>query len=432
MTIEERKQKAAELFCAGYNCSQAVFAAFCDITGFEEKAALRLASSFGGGMGRLREVCGAVSGMLLVAGILYGYDTPNHDAQMHVYETEQALAAQFREKAGSIVCRDILKNPHKYQETALENKAYQEERKKKHCWFFKSLSHQYSFVSFPVCLLLAVLSAAVLYGIFKLIAGNSTMITPGPRLLGVIAMVFLNIDLGTVILPLHIKTTFFAVAVKDAFNGSRYSIWKKSYITLLIFFAITFPLYALSANHYIFYDHHGVTASGFFEITETYTAYEDIEELLTHRKQHREQILNEIKNQNMDDVRFQNAFDLISKGEDEKALEEIRLFLQNNPEVWNAWFMLGWALRKMGRFEDAKQAFLEAIKFGAEKNADTLNELALCSIQLKEFSLAKKYLLDAFALEPESTKIISNLGYLALAEGNKQEARNYFATVFDF
>jgi Flp pilus assembly protein TadD len=134
----------------------------------------------------------------------------------------------------------------------------------------------------------------------------------------------------------------------------------------------------------------------------------------------------------MDDVRFQNAFDLISKGEDEKALEEIRLFLQNNPEVWNAWFMLGWALRKMGRFEDAKQAFLEAIKFGGDKNSDTLNELALCLIQLEEFSLAKKYLLDAFALSPESTKIISNLGYLALAEGNKQEARNYFAAVLEY
>ena len=159
---------------------------------------------------------------------------------------------------------------------------------------------------------------------------------------------------------------------------------------------------------------------------------EDMGENAVYKKERAQEILNEIKNQNMDDVRFQNAFDLISKGEDEKALEEIRLFLQNNPEVWNAWFMLGWALRKMDRFEDAKQAFLEAIKFGGDKNSDTLNELALCLIQLEEFSLAKKYLLDAFALEPESTKIISNLGYLALAEGNKQEARNYFATVLEY
>jgi C_GCAxxG_C_C family probable redox protein len=68
-------------------------------------------AAFGGGFGRLREVCGAVSGMTFVYGCLYGYEAPNHEAQMQVYETEQALAAQFREKAGSIVCRDILKNP---------------------------------------------------------------------------------------------------------------------------------------------------------------------------------------------------------------------------------------------------------------------------------------------------------------------------------
>ena len=86
---------------------------------------------------------------------------------------------------------------------------------------------------------------------------------------------------------------------------------------------------------------------------------EDMGENAVYKKERAQEILNEIKNQNMDDVRFQNAFDLISKGEDEKALEEIRLFLQNNPEVWNAWFMLGWALRKMGRFDE------QLIKFEA-------------------------------------------------------------------
>ena len=65
--------KAAELFLRGYNCAQAVVVAFGDVTGLEEKYAARLISSFGGGMGRMREVCGAVSGMLLVAGLLYGY-----------------------------------------------------------------------------------------------------------------------------------------------------------------------------------------------------------------------------------------------------------------------------------------------------------------------------------------------------------------------
>lgn len=106
-----RAEHAAELFASGYNCAQAVAIAFCDLTGFTQEQTAKMLAPFGGGFGRLREVCGAVSGMTFVYGCLYGYETPNSEAQMHVYETEQALAAQFREKAGSIVCRDILKNP---------------------------------------------------------------------------------------------------------------------------------------------------------------------------------------------------------------------------------------------------------------------------------------------------------------------------------
>ena len=103
--------KAAELFLNGYNCAQAVAVAFSDLTGFSKEQSAKMLAAFGGGFGRLREVCGAVSGMTFVYSCLYGYEAPNHEAQMQVYETEQALAAQFREKAGSIVCRDILKNP---------------------------------------------------------------------------------------------------------------------------------------------------------------------------------------------------------------------------------------------------------------------------------------------------------------------------------
>ena len=84
---------AAELFLRGYNCSQSVVVAFCDVTGLTQRNAARMASSFGGGMGRMREVCGAVSGMLLVA------------------ELVQALAGKFREKEHSIICRELLHNP---------------------------------------------------------------------------------------------------------------------------------------------------------------------------------------------------------------------------------------------------------------------------------------------------------------------------------
>ena len=104
--------KAAELFLGGYNCAQAVAVAFCDLTGLEEKQAAKMASAFGGGMGRLREVCGAVSGMLLVLGILDGYDDPTDDtAKKELYSRVQALAREFREENDSIICRELLDNP---------------------------------------------------------------------------------------------------------------------------------------------------------------------------------------------------------------------------------------------------------------------------------------------------------------------------------
>lgn len=105
--------KAGELFLGGYNCAQAVVVAYCDLTGLDESFSAKLASSFGGGMGRMREVCGAVSGMLMVAGLLYGYDDPGEkdcNKKAH-YKLVQELAGRFREEVGSIVCREILKNP---------------------------------------------------------------------------------------------------------------------------------------------------------------------------------------------------------------------------------------------------------------------------------------------------------------------------------
>ncbi len=108
----DRGEKAAKLFCQGYNCAQSVVLAFEDVTGLEPGLALKLASSFGGGMARMREVCGAVSGMAMVAGLLYGYDSPEDmEGKREHYARIQELAGKFREQTGSIVCREILKDP---------------------------------------------------------------------------------------------------------------------------------------------------------------------------------------------------------------------------------------------------------------------------------------------------------------------------------
>ena len=103
---------AADLFLEGYNCAQAVAVAFCDVTGMDKQEAAKLAAPFGGGMGRMREVCGAVSGMFMVLGALYGYDNSDADAKKkETYQQVQELAAKFKEENGSIICREILKNP---------------------------------------------------------------------------------------------------------------------------------------------------------------------------------------------------------------------------------------------------------------------------------------------------------------------------------
>lgn len=108
MTYAER---ARTLFLSGYNCAQASFAAFAPLLGLEEKEALRIASSFGGGMGRMREVCGGLSGIFLAAGYLYGYDEPDDQKKLEHYARVQELAGKFRAQFGSIICRELLDNP---------------------------------------------------------------------------------------------------------------------------------------------------------------------------------------------------------------------------------------------------------------------------------------------------------------------------------
>jgi C_GCAxxG_C_C family probable redox protein len=102
-------QRAMELFKQGYNCSQSIVGAFCNDIGMDFETAVKLASSFGGGMGKLREVCGAVSGMFIVVGLKYGYaDRKDTSAKAEHYKLIQSLAREFNEKNGSIICRELL------------------------------------------------------------------------------------------------------------------------------------------------------------------------------------------------------------------------------------------------------------------------------------------------------------------------------------
>lgn len=181
------------------------------------------------------------------------------------------------------------------------------------------------------------------------------------------------------------------------------------------------------------HDYH--EAKGAFE---TYLALtcdakdEDMDENARYRQERAQEIVNKISNENMDDAAFAQAYRLISTGKEEEGLDKIRKFLMNNQKVWNAWFLLGWGLRKLRRYEDAMNAFNQAISCGGDQNSDTYNELAICHMELNNIPEAKKSLMKALSISPEDTKIISNLGFLNLKEGNKQEAQKYFTAVLEF
>lgn len=106
---ENRIQRAVELFKSGYNCSQSVVAAFADLYGFTEEQALRMSASFGGGIGRMRQTCGAACGMFLLAGLDTGaVDTEDRAGKSHNYEVVQQLAEKFKAENSSLICAELL------------------------------------------------------------------------------------------------------------------------------------------------------------------------------------------------------------------------------------------------------------------------------------------------------------------------------------
>ena len=124
-------EKAVEIFKEGYNCSQAVFAAFSDVLGIDELTARKMAIGLGGGVGRMREVCGAVSGAAMVLGAVYGGD--DAEDKQGAYEKVQAFAEEFKKDNGSVICREILGIDKAKKETATPDKRTTEYYKSRPC-----------------------------------------------------------------------------------------------------------------------------------------------------------------------------------------------------------------------------------------------------------------------------------------------------------
>jgi Flp pilus assembly protein TadD len=143
-----------------------------------------------------------------------------------------------------------------------------------------------------------------------------------------------------------------------------------------------------------------------------------------------ERIVREIDSQGLMDDMFKKAFDYVRMGKEEEGISFIRRFLESHPDVPNAWFILGWGLRRSARYAEGKEAFLKAMELGSP-HPDLLNELAICLMELGELEESRKRLQEALAQEPENTKIISNLGIVSMKMGNPGEAAAFFRTVLE-
>ena len=125
---------AKQNFMNGYNCSQAVLLAFCEDFGLEKETALKISEPFGGGMGRMREVCGTVTGMFMVIGLAMGNDnSKDNTTKKNVYKSVQELAAKFKEDNGSIICRELLGFQKNNKESYVPSERTNEYYKKRPC-----------------------------------------------------------------------------------------------------------------------------------------------------------------------------------------------------------------------------------------------------------------------------------------------------------
>jgi len=141
-------------------------------------------------------------------------------------------------------------------------------------------------------------------------------------------------------------------------------------------------------------------------------------------------IIKQIAGHALDDEEFRETYELIRGGSEEQGIEHAREFITRHPEVWNGWFLLGWGLRRLARWQDGALAFRKAQELGGD-NSDTRNELAICLMESGDLKAARTELEGALRLESDNIKVISNLGVLAMRAGDTDEAAAFFRTVLE-
>lgn len=136
-----------------------------------------------------------------------------------------------------------------------------------------------------------------------------------------------------------------------------------------------------------------------------------------------EKVFSDINGKINNDTNLMHVYDLIQMGQEEDALKAVADWQEKNPKAWNGYFLKGWALRKLDRFDEAKDAFLACLKLGETKDGDIYNELSLCEYSLGNNDLAKAYLDTAVDLDGKNVTYLSNLAYMHLKDEEYEEAR---------
>jgi len=162
------------------------------------------------------------------------------------------------------------------------------------------------------------------------------------------------------------------------------------------------------------------------ECLSVYIDYSDDEE----KQKQAHAIVKNISQNGLEDNNLNAAYQLICQEKEEAGMLRIRDFIEKYPSVWNGWFILGWALRRLGRWEDGAAAFTKAVELDGSVS-DVRNELAICLMECGDLKGARRELEAALRLDPENIKIISNLGVLSVKSGNAVEAAAFFRAVHE-
>ena len=159
---------------------------------------------------------------------------------------------------------------------------------------------------------------------------------------------------------------------------------------------------------------------------ETYLKVSDDDE----KKARAREVLDMLGKQGYLDNLFKEAFDFIKLGEEEKGLAKAKEFIERHPAVWNGWFLVGWANRRLGRWDEGRDAFERAIALGAD-GVDSLNELSICLLELGRIPEARRALERALNAENENVKVMVNLGAIAVRQDRLDEALGFFRAALD-